>query len=146
MKFEEKVKLGKEAVGKLHDGVDMNDIMHALVMTCMFDTITCPNGEEADPIELIILGANEAAIDDTANALYEGVINSDDDEKMAEYKQMVSAVKELAKKLGKPEVVGNFLPIHTLLGMAMIKAGERLMCAEGSNKVLDEDEDNKEEK
>jgi hypothetical protein len=96
----------------------------------MVDTITCPDGEEADPIELIILGANEDAIEKTANEMYESIIKSDDDGKMLEYKQMVNSVKELAEKLGKPEVVGNFLPIHTLLGMALCKAGERLMRGE----------------
>lgn len=130
MKFEDKVKLGKEAVGKLKAGMEMSDIMHALVMTCMVDNVTCPDGEEADPIELIILGANEDAIEKTANDIYKSVIDSDDDGKMLEYKQMVNSVKELAEKLGKPEVVGNFLPIHTLLGMALCKAGERLMRGE----------------
>lgn len=130
MKFEDKVKLGKEAIGKLKAGADMSDIMHALVMTCMVDAITCPDGEEADPIELIILGANEDTIEKTANSMYENVINSDDGEKMLEYKQMVTTVKELAEKLGKPEVVSNFLPVHTLVGMAMVKAGERLMRGE----------------
>lgn len=130
MKFEDKVKLGKEAVGKLKAGMEMSDIMHALLMTCMVDNVTCPDGEEADPIELIILGANEDAIEKTANDIYKSVIDSDDDGKMLEYKQMVNSVKELAEKLGKPEVVGNFLPIHTLLGMALCKAGERLMRGE----------------
>lgn len=130
MKFEDKVKLGKEAVGKLKAGMEMSDIMHALVMTCMVDNVTCPDGEEADPIELIILGANEDTIEKTANDIYKSVIDSDDDGKMLEYKQMVNSVKELAEKLGKPEVVGNFLPIHTLLGMALCKAGERLMRGE----------------
>lgn len=130
MKFEDKVKLGTEAVGKLRAGADISDILHALVMTCMVDTITCPDGEEADPIELIILGANEDTIERTANSMYENVINSDDGEKMLEYKQMVNSVKALAEKLGKPEVVSNFLPVHTLVGMAMVKAGERLMRGE----------------
>ena len=130
MKFEDKVKLGKEAVKSLKEGKDMSDIMHALVMTCMVDTIACPDGEEADPIELIILGANEDTIERTANEIYKSVIDSDDDGKILEYKQMVNSVKEIAEKLGKPEVVGNFLPIHTLLGMALCKAGERLMRGE----------------
>ena len=147
MKFEEKVKLGKEAVGMLKAGVDMGDILHALVMTCMVDTITCPDGEEADPIELIILGANEDTIERTASELYEGVIKSDSAEKMDEYKQMVNSVKVLAEKVGKPEVVCNFMPVHTLVGMAMIKAGERLMGIEGTNRAVDKEvkEDIKEE-
>ena len=145
MKFEDKVKLGKEAVGKLKAGMDMSDILHALAMTCVLDTVTCPNGEEADPIELIILGSNEDTIEMTANELYEDVINSDDAGKMLEYKQMVNSVKDLAKKLGKPEVVCNFLPVHTLIGMAMIRAGERLMGIEGTNRAA-EKEYNKEEK
>ena len=145
MKFEDKVKLGKEAVKELREGRDMGDILHGLVILCMADTITCPNGEEADPIELIILGANEDTIERTANELYENVIRSDDAGKMLEYKQMVNSVKDLAKKIGKPEVVGNFLPIHTLVGMAMIRAGERLMGIEGTNRAA-EKEDIKEEK
>lgn len=150
MKFEDKVNLGKEAIGKLRAGMDMSDIFTALVMTCVVDTVTCPDGEEADPIELIILGANEDTIERTANELYEGVIKADDAGKMLEYKQMVSSVKELAKKIGNPEVVGNFLPVHTLVGMAMIRAGERLMGIEGTNRAAEKeevkDEDNKEEK
>lgn len=130
MKFEDKVKLGKEAVRGLKEGKDMGDIMHALVMTCMVDTITCPDGEEADPIEIIILGANEDTIERTANEFYEGIVKSDDAGKMAEYKQMINSVKALAEKLGKPEVVSNFLPVHTLIGMALCKAGERLMRGE----------------
>lgn len=145
MKFEDKVKLGKEAVAKLRSGMDMSDILTALVMTCMVDTVTCPNGEEADPIELIILGANEDTIERTANEMYESVIKSDDAGKMLEYKQMISSVKDLAKKIGKPEVVGNFLPVHTLVGMAMIRAGERLMGIEGTNWAAEKEEDNKEE-
>ena len=132
MKFEDKVKLGKEAVVKLKSGTDMSDILHALVLTCMTDAITCPDGEEADPIELIILGANEDTIDRTANEFYEEIIKSYNDIKIEEYKQMVNSVKELAEKLGKPEVVGNFLPVHTLIGMALCKAGERLMRGEKS--------------
>lgn len=130
MKFEDKVKLGKEAIGQLREGKDMGDIMHALVMTCMMDTVVCPNGEEADPIEIIILGANEDTIERTANEFYEGIVKSDDAGKMAEYKQMINSVKALAEKLGKPEVVSNFLPVHTLIGMALCKAGERLMRGE----------------
>lgn len=145
MKFEDKVKLGKEAVGKLRSGMDMSDIFTALVMTCMVDAVTCPDGEQADPIELIILGSNEDTIERTANELYEGVIKHDDADKMLEYKQMVNSVKDLAKKIGKPEVVGNFLPVHTLVGMAMIRAGERLMGIEGTNRAA-EKEDIKEEK
>ena len=127
MKFEDKVKLGKEAVKSLKEGKDMSDIMHALVMTCMVDTVTCPDGEEADPIELIILGANEDTIERTANEFYENIIQSENAEKVLEYKQMVNTVKDIAEKLGNPEVVSNFLPIHTLIGMAMVKAGERMM-------------------
>ena len=130
MKFEDKVKLGKEAIGKLRAGMDMGDIMHALVMTCMVDTVTCPDGEEADPIEIIILGANEDTIERTANDMYENMIKFEDGERDLEYKQMVNAVKGLAEKLGKPEVISNFLPVRTLIGMAMVKAGERIMRGE----------------
>ena len=146
MKFEDKVNLGKEAIKKLRSGTDMSDIMHALMMTCMMDVITCPDGEEADPIELIILGANEDTIERTANEFYESIIKSDDAGKMLEYKQMVNSVKVLAEKLGKPDVVGNFLPVHTLVGMSMIKAGERLMGIEGTNRAAEKEDINKEEK
>ena len=130
MKFEDKVKLGKEAIGKLRAGADIGDIMHALVMTCMVDCVTCPDGEEADPLELIILGTNEDTIERTANDMYENMIKFEDGERDLEYKQMVNTVKGLAEKLGKPEVVSNFLPVRTLIGMAMVKAGERMMRGE----------------
>lgn len=130
MKFEDKVKLGKEAIKELKEGKDMGDIMHALVMTCMMDTVVCPDGEEADPIEIIILGTNEDTIEKTANDMYENMIKFEDAEKDLEYKQMINTVKGLAEKLGKPEVVSNFLPVRTIIGMAMVKAGERMMRGE----------------
>ena len=130
MKFEDKVKLGKEAVRGLKAGEDMGNIMHALAMTCMLDALACPDGEEADPIEIIILGANEDTIERTANEFYENMVKYEDTEKDFEYKKMVNAVKEIAEKLGNPEVVSNFLPVRTLLGMAMVKAGERMMRGE----------------
>lgn len=130
MKFEDKVALGKEAIKELKEGKDMGDIIKSLTMTCMFDAVFCPDGEEADPIEIIILGTNEDTIEKAANDMYENMIKFEDAEKDLEYKEMVNTVKTLAEKLGKPEVVSNFLPVRTIIGMAMVKAGERMMRGE----------------
>lgn len=127
-----------------------------LCLGCGMDTalssilgdIGVPSDEDdvkADPLEVLILGANEKAIEDTADELVTAVRDNRNEAKLEEYKQMVAHVKILADKIGNPEVVGNFLPIDTLLGSAMIRAGERLMGIEGTNRAA-EKEENKEEK
>lgn len=157
MKFEDKVNLGKEAITQIKKGVPFDQVMGMLCLGCGMDTalssilgdIGVPSDEDdvkADPLEVLILGANEKAIEDTANELVKAIKDNQDGAKLEEYKQMVANVKTLADKIGNPEIVGNFLPIDTLLGSAMIRAGERLMGIEGTNRAAEKDEDNKEEK
>lgn len=155
MKFEDKVNLGKEAITQIKEGVPFDQVMGMLCLGCGMDTalssilgdIGVPSDEDdvkADPLEVLILGANEKAIEDTADELVTAVRDNRNEAKLEEYKQMVAHVKILADKIGNPEVVGNFLPIDTLLGSAMIRAGERLMGIEGTNRAAEKED--KEEK
>ena len=157
MKFEDKVNLGKEAITQIKEGVPFDQVMGMLCLGCgmdtalsrMLDDVGVPSDEDdvkADPLEVLILGANEKAIEDTANELVQAIRDNRNDAKLEEYKQMVAHVKTLADKIGNPEIVGNFLPIDTLLGSAMIRAGERLMGIEGTNRAAEKEDINKEEK
>ena len=134
MKFEEKVEMGKKAVTMLTSGVDFEEVLMSLIVACGFDEAigeaVGKKVEETDPMEILILGINEKSIDDIADQVYKSITNTDDTEAIESYKKLVAGVRKTCIAIGKPEIADNFIPVKTLLGMGLCKAGERLMRGE----------------
>ena len=128
MNFETKVEIGKSAYQCIANGSDIKTIMEPLILTCALDTVA--NGEETDPLEVLILGMNEYTIDSYADALTTMIKEKEDIHVLQQYKDAVSQLSKGLKESGKEDVIGNFLPANTLLGMALCKAGEKLMRGE----------------
>jgi hypothetical protein len=130
MKFETKVELGKKAYELVKEGTDIREAMIPIATVCALDEAA--TGESCDPLELFILGINEYTIDSVAETMKQAILDgqSKDHGILDNYKEAVSMLTKDLVKCGKEELVGTFLPANTLLGMALCKAGERMMRGE----------------
>mgnify|MGYP007038194121 CR=1 FL=1 len=130
MKFETKVEIGKKAYELFKNGNDIREVMLPIATVCALDEAA--TGESSDPLELFILGMNEYTIDFAAEVMNEGIRNAQNVKHGAieQYKEAVSQLSKDLKEAGKEDLIGNFLPANTLLGMALCKAGETLMRGE----------------
>lgn len=127
--LEAKAKLGKEVMVGLTQGVSFEIVMSHIVLTCMKAGET-----ELEKVvdEVLVLGLNEYAIDAmtetyiasaehglTANA-GKGTVNE-------MYNKISGDVRKICEKNGNQDAIDMIIPLRTLTGMALCKAGEKLM-------------------
>lgn len=130
--LEAKAKLGKEVMVGLTQGVSFEIVMSHIVLTCMKAGET-----ELEKVvdEVLVLGLNEYAIDTmtetyiasaehglTANA-GKGTVNE-------MYNKISGDVRKICEKNGNKDAIDMIIPLRTLTGMALCKAGEKLMIGE----------------
>ena len=132
MDLEAKAKLGKEVMGGLAQGVAFEIVMSHIVLSCMKAGET-----ELDKIvdEVLVLGLNEYAID----AMTENYIASAEHSLKANagsgtvnemYNKISGDIRKICESHGNKDAIDMIIPLRTLTGMALCKAGEKLMRGE----------------
>ena len=125
-----KVELGKKAYELVRNGEDIRSVMEPIAVTCAIDESM--TGDHTEPLEIFILGMNEYTIDFACDTILSGMFEAQkqDNGILEKYKESVSTLSKDLKAVGKEELIGTFLPANTMLGMALCKAGEKLMRGE----------------
>lgn len=129
MDLEAKAKLGKEVMVGLTQGVAFEIVMSHIVLTCMKAGET-----ELDKLvdEILVLGLNEYAID----AMTENYIASAEHSLKANagggtvndmYNKISGDIRKICESDGNKDAIDMIIPLRTLTGMALCKAGEKLM-------------------
>lgn len=127
--LEAKAKLGKEVMAGLTQGVSFEIVMSHIFLTCM------KGGEtELDKVvdEILVLGLNEYTIDMVTEQYIKsaeyGLNSKAGDGTVNEMYNKISAdVRKICEQKGNTEAIDMIIPLRTLTGMALCKAGEKLM-------------------
>lgn len=130
--LEAKAKLGKEVMVGLTQGVAFEIVLSHIVLTCMKAGET-----ELDKIvdEILVLGLNEYSID-VMTEMYvtsaERGLNADAGNGTVNkmYNKISGDVRKICEKNGNQDAIDMIIPLRTLTGMALCKAGEKLMRGE----------------
>lgn len=129
LSLDDKAKLGKEVMVGLTQGVAFEIVMSHIVLTCMKAGET-----ELDKLvdEILVLGLNEYSIDVMAEqyiASAEHALNENAGKGTVNeiYNKISGDVRKICEKNGNQDAIDMIIPLRTLTGMALCKAGERLM-------------------
>lgn len=132
LNLEEKAKIGKEVIGALVDGVSFHIALSHVVLSCM------TSGEEEiqkTVDEILVLGLNEYMIENISDAYHEHALGSlnttvNNIGAVDIYNKVANDIRKTCENNGNAEVCEMIMPLKTLTGMALCKAGERLMRGE----------------
>lgn len=132
LNLEEKANIGKEVIGALVNGVAFNIVLSHIVLSCM------NSGEEEinkAVDEILVLGLNEYVIESIANTYHKHALDSlnmtvNDVRGVDIYNKVANDVRKTCENNGNKEACEMIMPLKTLTGMALCKAGERLMRGE----------------
>lgn len=129
LNLEEKANIGKEVIAALVNGVAFNIVLSHIVLSCMN-----AGEEEMDKAvdEILVLGLNEYVIDSIADTYHDAAITSlnstiNDNNMVEMYNKIANDIRKTCENNGNEEVCEMMMPLKTLTGMALCKAGERLM-------------------
>ena len=130
--LEAKAKLGKEVMAGLAQGVAFEIVMSHIVLTCMKADET-----ELEKVvdEVLVLGLNEYSIDTIAEqyiktAEYGLKADAGSGTVTEMYNKISGDVRKICEMKGNMEAIDMIIPLRTLTGMALCKAGEKLMRGE----------------
>ena len=133
LNLEEKAKIGKEVIGALVDGVSFRIALSHVVLSCM------TSGEEEEiqktVDEILVLGLNEYMIEQISNTYHEHALESlkmtvNNIGAVDIYNKVANDIRKTCENNGNAEVCEMIMPLKTLTGMALCKAGEKLMRGE----------------
>lgn len=132
MNLEEKANIGKEVMAALVNGVAFNIAMSHIVLSCM------SSGEEdinKTVDDILVLGFNEYMIEQIADTYHKHALDSlnmtvNDVRGVDIYNKVANDIRKTCESNGNKEACEMMIPLRTLTGMALCKAGERLMRGE----------------
>ena len=132
LNLEEKAKIGKDVIAALVNGVAFNIALSHIVLSCM------NSGEEEikkTVDEILVLGLNEYLIEQIADTYYKHALDSlnmteNDVSGVDIYNKVANDIRKTCESNGNKEACEMMIPLKTLTGMALCKAGERLMRGE----------------
>lgn len=132
LNLEEKAKIGKEVIAALVNGVAFNIALSHVVLSCV------SSGEEEitkTVDEILVLGLNEYVIDSIADTYHDAAMASlnmtvDNIGAVDIYNKVANDIRNTCENNGNKEACEMMMPLRTLTGMALCKAGERLMRGE----------------
>lgn len=132
LNLEEKAKIGKEVIAALVNGVAFNIVLSHIVLSCM------NSGEEEinkAVDEILVLGLNEYVIESIADTYHDAAMASlnstvNDNSMVEMYNKIANDVRNTCENNGNKEACEMIMPLKTLTGMALCKAGEKLMRGE----------------
>ena len=132
LNLEEKANIGKEVIAALVNGVAFNIVLSHIVLSCM------NSGEEEmnkAVDEILVLGLNEYVIDSIADTYHDSAIASlnstvNDNSMVDIYNKIANDIRKTCENNGNGDACEMMMPLRTLTGMALCKAGERLMRGE----------------
>ena len=132
LNLEEKAKIGKEVIGALVNGVAFPIAMSHIVLSCM------NSGEEEitkTVDEILVLGLNEYMIEQISDTYHKHALESlnetvDGVRGVDIYNKVANDIRKTCESNGNTEACEMMIPLKTLTGMALCKAGEKLMRGE----------------
>lgn len=132
LNLEEKAKIGKDVIGALVNGVAFPIAMSHIVLSCM------NSGEEdvkKTVDEILVLGLNEYMIEQISDTYHKHALDSlnmtvDDVRGVDIYNKVANDIRKVCEDNGNGEACEMMMPLRTLTGMALCKAGEMLMRGE----------------
>ena len=132
LNLEEKAKIGKDVIAALVDGVAFPIALSHIVLSCV------NSGEEEikkTVDEILVLGLNEYMIDSIADTYIKHALESmnmtvNNVRGVDIYNKVANDIRETCKNNGNEEACEMMIPLKTLTGMALCKAGEKLMRGE----------------
>lgn len=132
LNLEEKAKIGKEVIGALVNGVAFNIVLSHIVLSCM------NSGEEEinkAVDEILVLGLNEYVIEAISDTYHDAAMASltstvNDNSMVDMYNKIANDIRKTCENNGNEDACEMIMPLKTLTGMALCKAGERLMRGE----------------
>ena len=132
LNLEEKAKIGKEVITALMNGVAFNIALSHVVLSCM------ASGEEEitkTVDDILVLGLNEYMIEQISDTYHKHALESlnmtvNDMRGVDIYNKVANDIRETCKNNGNEEACEMMVPLKTLTGMALCKAGEMLMRGE----------------
>lgn len=132
LNLEEKAKIGKEVIAALVNGVAFPIALSHIVLSC------ANSGEEEikkTVDEILVLGLNEYMIEQIADTYHEHALESlnmrvDNIGAVDIYNKVANDIRNTCENNGNKEACEMIMPLKTLTGMALCKAGEMLMRGE----------------
>lgn len=132
LNLEEKAKLGKDVIAALVDGVAFPIALSHIVFSC------ANSGEEEIKKavdEILVLGLNEYMIEKIADTYHKHALDSmsmkvDNIRGVDIYNKVANDIRKTCESNGNEDVCDMIIPLRTLTGMALCKAGEKLMRGE----------------
>lgn len=132
LNLEEKAKIGKDVIAALVDGVAFPIVLSHIVLSC------ANSGEEEikkTVDEILVLGLNEYMIEKIADTYHEHALESmsmkvNDIRGVDIYNKVANNIRKTCESNGNEDVCEMMIPLKTLTGMALCKAGEKLMRGE----------------
>lgn len=132
LNLEEKAKIGKDVIAALVNGVTFPIALSHIVLSC------ANSGEEEikkTVDEILVLGLNEYTIEQIADTYHKHALESmsmkvDNIRGVDIYNKVVNDIRKTCESNGNEDVCEMMIPLKTLTGMALCKAGEMLMRGE----------------
>lgn len=132
LNLEEKAKIGKDVIAALVNGVAFPIALSHIVLSC------ANSGEEdvkKTVDEILVLGLNEYMIEQIADTYHEHALESlnmtvNDVGAVDIYNKVANDIRNTCENNGNKEACEMIMPLKTLTGMALCKAGEMLMRGE----------------
>lgn len=132
LNLEEKAKIGKEVIAALVNGVAFPIALSHIVLSC------ANSGEEEikkTVDEILVLGLNEYMIEQISDTYHKHALDSlnetvDGIRGVDIYNKVANDIRNTCENNGNKEACEMIMPLKTLTGMALCKAGEMLMRGE----------------